>query len=131
MELEARIERLHLAETFRISRETTDYADVLRVRLSHEGTTGFGEGSPIARYDESAESARAFVEEHAALLGDDPFALEEIGSRLSEIDGQQAAKAALDGALHDLQGKLVGLPAFRLLGLPRDRPADLVHGLAR
>ena len=122
MQLEASIERLHLAETFRISRETTDYADVLQLALSHEGTTGFGEGSPIARYDESAESARAFVDEHAELLGDDPFALEEIGARLSEIPGQQAAKAALDSALHDLQGKLVGLPAFRLLGLPRAGP---------
>ena len=122
MELEARVVRLHLAETFRISRETTEYADVLQVALSHEGTTGFGEGSPIARYDESAESARAFVEDHADLLGDDPFALEEIGARLAEVPGQQAAKAALDGALHDLQGKLVGVPAFRLLGLPRAGP---------
>jgi L-Ala-D/L-Glu epimerase len=122
MEIEAGIVRLELAETFVISRESTDHADVVQVALSHKGVVGFGEGAPIARYDESAESAKAFVEEHAQLLGDDPFALEEIGARLAEAPGEQAAKAALDAALHDLQGKLLSTPVFRLLGLPRTGP---------
>src|SRR5262249_45401449 len=56
------------------------------------------------------------------LLGDDPFALEDVGERLSAIPGEQAAKAALDGALHDLQGKLLGVATHRLLGLPRTGP---------
>jgi len=38
------------------------------------------------------------------------------------MPGEQAAKAALDAALHDLQGKLLGIPAFRLLGLPATGP---------
>jgi L-alanine-DL-glutamate epimerase-like enolase superfamily enzyme len=122
MEIEAGIVRLELAETFVISRASTDHADVVQVAVSHDGTTGFGEGAPIARYEESAESAKAFVEENADLLGDDPFALEEIGARLAAVPGEQAAKAALDAALHDLQGKLLGTPTFRLLGLPRTGP---------
>jgi L-alanine-DL-glutamate epimerase-like enolase superfamily enzyme len=36
--------------------------------------------------------------------------------------GENAAHAALDGALHDLQGKLLGVPVWRLLGLPRTGP---------
>jgi L-alanine-DL-glutamate epimerase-like enolase superfamily enzyme len=122
VEVEARVVRLELAETFVISRESADYADVLHVALGHEGTTGFGEGAPVDRYGESAESAKSFVDENAGLLGDDPFALEEIGARLAAVPGEQAAKAALDAALHDLQGKLLGVPAFRLLGLPRTGP---------
>ncbi len=122
MKVEARIVRLELAETFVISREASDSADVVQVALSHEGVTGWGEGAPIERYGESAESALEFVEEHSGLLGDDPFALEEVGARLASIPGEQAAKAALDAALHDLQGKLLGVPAFRLLGLPRAGP---------
>ena len=55
-------------------------------------------------------------------MGDDPFALEEIGARLAAIEGEQAAKCALDAALHDLQGKLLGIPVNRLLGLPRLGP---------
>ena len=122
MKLAARVVRLQLAETFVIAREATDYADVLHVSVSHEGATGIGEAAPIERYGESVASAQAFVEEHAALVGDDPFALEDIGERLAAAPREQAAKAAIDAALHDLQGKLLGLPAFRLLGLPRSGP---------
>ena len=122
MEVEARIVRLELAETFVISRESTDYADVVHVALSHKGVTGHGEGAPVERYDESAKSAKRFVEDHAELLGDDPFSLEDIGERLAAVPGEQAAKAALDGALHDLQGKLLGIPTARLLGVPRSGP---------
>jgi L-Ala-D/L-Glu epimerase len=122
VQAEARIVRLELAETFVISRDATDYADVVQVALSHKGVTGYGEGTPVDRYGESGESAEAFVDEHGELLGDDPFALEEIGSRFAAVPGEQAAKAALDGALHDLEGKLLGIPAHRLLGLPRAGP---------
>ena len=119
MEIEARIVRLPLAETFVIARDTTDHADVVHVSIRHEGVTGYGEAAPIDRYGESVESASRFVEEHTELVGEDPFALEEIGERLATIPGEQAAKAAIDAALHDLQGKLLGVPAHRLLGLPR------------
>ena len=122
MEVEARTVRLRLAETFVIAREATDFADVVHVSVTHEGVTGYGEAAPIERYGESAASALVFLAEHGELLGDDPFALEEIGERLSGIPGEQAAKAALDAALHDLQGKLLGIPVFRLLGLPRAGP---------
>ncbi len=122
MEVEASIVRLSLAETFVIAREATDFADVVHVSVAHEGVTGYGEAAPIERYGESAASALVFVAEHGELLGDDPFALEEIGERLAGIPGEQAAKAALDAALHDLLGKLLEIPVLRLLGLPRAGP---------
>ena len=122
MEVEARTVRLQLAETFVIAREATDYADVLHVSVRHEGVTGIGEAAPVERYGESVESAKAFVGEHAGVLGDDPFALEDIGERLAAAPREQAAKSAIDSALHDLQGKLLGVPVFRLLGLPRSGP---------
>jgi L-alanine-DL-glutamate epimerase-like enolase superfamily enzyme len=123
VELEARIVTLRLAETFVISRASQDTADVVQVELRHGGVSGFGEGAPIARYDESAESALEFLQEEAAeLVGDDPWALEEIADRLLYVPMQQAAKAALDGALHDLCGKLAGQPVWRLLGLSREGP---------
>jgi L-alanine-DL-glutamate epimerase-like enolase superfamily enzyme len=122
MEVTARIVRLQLAQTFVIARETADYADVVHVSIARDGVTGHGEAAPVERYDESAESALRFVDDHGHLVGDDPFALEDVGERLGSIRGEQAAKSALDAALHDLQGKLLGVPAFRLLGLPRTGP---------
>jgi L-alanine-DL-glutamate epimerase-like enolase superfamily enzyme len=122
VEIAARIVRLHLAQTFVISRESQDVADVVQVSITHDGVTGHGEAAPIERYAESVDSALAFVQEHPALVGDDPFALEAIGDRLAEIPGEQAAKSAIDAALHDLQGKLLGVATWRLLGLPRTGP---------
>jgi L-Ala-D/L-Glu epimerase len=123
VELDARIATLRLAETFVISRESRDEEDVVQVELRHEGHAGRGEAAPLEHYEESAPAAVEFLEGPGrAALGADPFALEEIEARLAETPGQNAAKAALDGALHDLQGQLLGLPAWRLLGLPRTGP---------
>jgi len=116
----ATIVTLELAETFVISRGARDTEDVVHVELEHSGVRGHGEAAPIERYDESAESALAYVREHAGLLGDDPFALEEVLARLPPREF--AARAALDAALHDLQGKLLGQPVWRLLGLRQAGP---------
>jgi L-alanine-DL-glutamate epimerase-like enolase superfamily enzyme len=120
MDVDARIVTLELAETFVISREARDTEDVVEVSITCSGVRGYGEASPIERYDESAESALAYVQEHAARLGDDPFALEEIMERLPPREF--AARSALDAALHDLQGKLLGRPVYQLLGLRRAGP---------
>src|SRR5690348_1163619 len=114
MDVTARIARLELAETFVIARDSTDVAEVVQVEIRHGDVSGFGEGAPIERYEETAESALAYIEEQVDLLGDDPFALEEIEGRLEPREW--AARAAIDGALHDLQGKLVDLPVWRMLG---------------
>jgi L-Ala-D/L-Glu epimerase len=120
MELSARIVTLQLAETFTIARGSEDEAEVVQVEVTHDGHTGHGEAAPIERYEESAQSALAYLEAHADALGDDPFALDEIEARLPREEF--AARAAIDAALHDLQGRLTGLPVYRLLGLRREGP---------
>ena len=122
MEVSAEIIRLRLAQTFVISRESQDWADVVHVTIGHGEHVGRGEAAPIERYGETAASALEFVDQHGHLVGDDPFALEEIGARLAASEGEQAAKSALDAALHDLQGKLLGVPVWQLLGVPRFGP---------
>ncbi len=122
MDLDARIVTLRLAETFVIARESADTADVVQVELRHDGISGFGEAAPIERYGESAESALEFVRNAGELIGDDPWALEEIGARLATLPGEYAAKSAVDAALHDLCGRLAGEPVWRLLGLRRVGP---------
>ncbi|HEY8316741.1 MAG TPA: hypothetical protein VIG35_07745, partial [Gaiellaceae bacterium] len=72
MHAEARITTLELAETFVISRSSRDEEDVVQLVLTCSGVHGYGEGAPIDRYDESPQSALAYIEEHADALGDDP-----------------------------------------------------------
>jgi L-alanine-DL-glutamate epimerase-like enolase superfamily enzyme len=118
VQLTSRAVTLRLAETFTISRSSEDEAEVVQVEVRHGDVSGFGEAAPIARYDESAASGQAWLEQ--VHLGDDPFALDDIFARLPP--GEFAARAAVDAALYDLQGKLTGLPVYRLLGLKRAGP---------
>jgi L-alanine-DL-glutamate epimerase-like enolase superfamily enzyme len=117
VQVTSRIVELELAQTFAISHSTFDVVEVVHVEIEHQGKRGFGEAAPFERYGEDAASAHAFIEQHSELLGDDVFAFAAMEERLGQQPGEMAAKAALDAALHDLQGKLLGLPVWRLLGL--------------
>ena len=122
MELTFRTATLALREPFTISRSTDETVDSVFVEIERDGLVGHGEASPQDHYGESAESASAFLAEAEPLLGDDPFALDEIEARLDGIPGELAARAALDSALHDLCGKVAGVPVWRLLGFRRAGP---------
>jgi L-alanine-DL-glutamate epimerase-like enolase superfamily enzyme len=129
--LRAHAVSLPLAETFAIARRASDVEVVIHVELEHDGVVGLGEGAPVYYWGESAESALSFLTDEApALVGDDPFALEGIGTRLAARPGEQAAKAALDAALHDWVGKRLGVPVWRLLGLaPTGPPTSYTIGI--
>jgi len=120
MELAAWTVTLELAETFVIARESSDTADVVQVEIRHDGLVGHGEAAPIERYGETVESATAWLDGIAPLLGDDPWALDEIHARLP--GGERAARAAVDAALHDLCAKQASVPLYRLLGLTPTGP---------
>jgi L-Ala-D/L-Glu epimerase len=118
VELRPRIVSLALAEEFAIARTSRATQELVQLELEHDGIVGEGEAAPIYYRDETVESAAEFLAEEALpLAGDDPFALEEIGQRLEDVDGQAAGKAALDAALNDWIGKRLGIPVWRLLGL--------------
>ena len=93
---------------------------VVCVRLCDEdGLEGWGEAAPSAYYGETAETVlRAF-----AVLSDnlpaDPFNLEAAEQRFTEVlpRNSGAARAALSAALHDLVGKRLAVPLYRLWGL--------------
>jgi L-Ala-D/L-Glu epimerase len=123
VELRTKTANLALAEEFGISRGSRTTQSVVQVELEHDGIVGRGEAAPVYYCGESIGSAASFLSEAApALIGHDPFALEAIGSRLEDVDGEAAGKAALDAALHDWIGKRLGLPVWRLLGLSPDAP---------
>ena len=94
------------------------------VEHGHDGVVGRGEASPVYYRGESVQSALDFLTSAAPpLVGEDPFALEDIEERLEDVDGEAAGKAALDAALHDWIGRRLGVPLWRLLGLSPEAPA--------
>ncbi|MGZ4431834.1 MAG: dipeptide epimerase [Gaiellales bacterium] len=122
MKLEARACTLVHKEPFVISRGGEEHAEVVQVAITHDGTVGYGEGAPDERYGENIAGALEFLSGVEPLLDDDPFALESILRRVGRHPGQMAAKCAVDGALHDLVGKLCGQPLWRIFGLDPTAP---------
>jgi L-alanine-DL-glutamate epimerase-like enolase superfamily enzyme len=114
------VERLDLATAFefRIAHGQSRGHDNTLVRLEHEGAEGLGEASPAHYYGESRALVEAALQAWRPYLGEDPFALDAIEHRLDQaLQGQRAARAALDSALHDWIGKRLGQPVWKLLGL--------------
>ncbi|ERJ58645.1 dipeptide epimerase [Sphingobacterium paucimobilis] len=110
---------VQLKHVFRISRGERKSAPVMLTKLSYEGVDGYGEGSMPPLYGESLETAQAFYAKVDLSQFDNPFDTETILSYVNSIaPGNQAAKTALDIALHDLIGKLLNLPVHSLFGLP-------------
>jgi L-alanine-DL-glutamate epimerase-like enolase superfamily enzyme len=89
------------------------------VRLSDgDGQEGWGEAAPSKFYGETADSVAAALAVYGTMLPEDPFNLED-AERLweSKLRGNAAARAALSAALHDLVGKRLGVPVYRMWGL--------------
>lgn len=105
---------LPLVHTFTIARSSESTTSTALVRLSWNGIEALGESSPIERYGESVASVTAGLT--ALDLGDDPYALERLLAGLTP-----AQRCGLDIALHDLIGKDLDRPLWRLLGLDPGR----------
>ena len=97
------------------SRKTTP--DV-QVEIEYEEFTGYGEASMPPYLGQSVASVTAFLERVDLSQFPDPFQLEDILAYVDSLSpGDSAAKAAVDIALHDLVGKLIGQPWYRIWGL--------------
>ncbi|MDQ2714220.1 MAG: dipeptide epimerase [Chloroflexota bacterium] len=125
MDIEARPLNLKLAVPFRISRGVQNISENVIVQVTHNDIVGLGEASPAEYYGESPGTVLACMAQFAESLGDDPFLSEDIFERLDSIIGlNPAAKAAIDMALYDIMGKMLGVPVYKLLGL---NPAHAAH----
>ncbi len=106
------------------------------------GLVGLGEGCPETYYGETASTMAVVMDQLLGVVPPEALgldggvdaaraALAAIGAAFDEvIRGNGAAKCALDIALHDLAGKALGLPLYRLLGLsPEIPPTDFTLGL--
>jgi L-alanine-DL-glutamate epimerase-like enolase superfamily enzyme len=114
MKLSCKPLTLNLRTTFRVAHGATNQRHNVLVSIEHDGLTGFGESAAVPYYGDTQESLTAYLNALPP-LGDSPFALESILNCLP--DGSHAAQAGVDIALHDLWGKTVDQPLFRLFGL--------------
>lgn len=110
IQLAAKPLELPLKHTFTIARSSESRSHSAVVRLRWNELEGLGESAPIERYGESVSSVIAGLERRE--LGDDPYRLDQLLTGLTP-----AQRCGLDIALHDLIGKDLDRPLWRLFGL--------------
>ncbi len=114
---------LETRHKFTIARGGESAYRVVWVRLTDgDGLEGWGEADPSAFYGETADTVVAALQRLSGALPSDPFQLEAAEARALELlKGNAAARCAVSAALHDLVGKRVGQPLWKLWGLDPER----------
>lgn len=108
-----------LAQVFTISRGSRTQAEVLTVKVDHDGGVGFGECVPYARYDETLQSV---TDQINGFSGD--------WNKLPDELPAGAARNALDCALWDHAAKKAGKRVWELLDLPAPKPEITAYTLS-
>jgi L-Ala-D/L-Glu epimerase len=125
MHIDAKPIDLTLTTPFRISRGVQHTSPNVSVQINHDDYRGYGEAAPDEYYGESQETVLACIAMFAGNLGDDPFVIDDITRHLDKVIRlNPSAKAAVDMALYDIMGKMLGVPLYKLLGL---NPARTPH----
>ena len=109
---------LKLKHVFTIANNSRTTTPVVLTQIEYDGVKGYGEASMPPYLGESHESVLKFLTGLNLSQFTDPYLMEDI---LDYVDkaapGNHAAKASIDIALHDLLGKMMGKPWFRIWGL--------------
>ncbi len=118
MKLSFKAYDLQLKHTFTIASNSRTTTPVMLVEIEYDGVIGYGEASMPPYLGESHETAARFLSKIKLERFSSPFLLEDILEYVDKLDaGNYAAKASVDIALHDLLGKLVGQPLYKIWGL--------------
>ncbi|MBN2451706.1 MAG: dipeptide epimerase [Lentisphaeria bacterium] len=122
MKLSTEIIPLRLKQPFTTAKDRTETSQSAIIRIEHGGLVGMGEAKMTAdACGGSAEPVRDHATCIASILGADPFQIERILNDLTRaLPSCCCTRAGVDIALHDLCGKLVGLPLYRWFGLTPD-----------
>ena len=116
---------LQLQHTFTVASYSRTTTPDVQVEIHYDGFTGYGEASMPPYLGQTVESVCTFLEKVDLGQFADPFQLEDILAYVDSLSpGDTAAKAAVDIALHDLVGKLLGQPWWRLWGLDAAKAPD-------
>lgn len=113
---------LKLRHVFTVATYSRTTTPDVQVEISYDGVTGYGEASMPQYLGQTVQSVTAFLQKVDLSQFSDPFQLEDILAYVDSLSpGDTAAKAAVDIALHDLVGKLLGAPWYKIWGLNKDK----------
>ncbi len=109
---------LEMKHTFTVAEFSRNSTPDVLTQIDYEGITGYGEASMPPYLGESIATVTKFLQKVNLEQFSDPFRIDDILSYVDSIEeGNSAAKASIDIALHDLIGKIVNQPLYKLWGL--------------
>lgn len=113
---------LKLRHAFNLARSQRTTTPDVQVRIEYDGVTGYGEASMPPYLGENVESVCKFLSSLDLGQFADPFRIEDIHEYMDSVaPANRAAKASVDIALHDLTGKIMGQPWYKIWGLNPDK----------
>ena len=108
---------LQLRHTFTLANSSRNNTPDMLTRLEIDGMVGYGEASMPPYLEENIETATRFLTSLDLDQFNDPFQMDNILQYVDSVTpGNTAAKAAVDIALHDLVGKLMKQPWYKIWG---------------
>lgn len=113
---------LQLRHAFNLARSQRKTTPGVQVEIEYDGVVGYGEASMPPYLGESTDSVTEFLSKLDLSQFSDPFRIEDIHEYMEKVaPNNRAAKASVDIALHDLTGKIMGQPWYKIWGLNPDR----------
>lgn len=119
---------LKLKHVFTVSSFSRSTTPDVQVCIDYDGYTGYGEASMPPYLGQTVESVCSFLKKVDLEQFPDPFCIDDILTYIDSLSvGDSAAKAAVDIALHDLVGKIIGAPWHRMLGLNPEKTPNTTY----
>ena len=116
---------LQLRHVFTVASYSRTTTPDVQVKIEYDGFTGYGEASMPPYLGQTVQSVCSFLEKVDLSQFADPFCIDDILTYVDSLSpGDTAAKAAVDIALHDLVGQLLGQPWYRIWGLDAAKAPD-------
>lgn len=116
---------LKLRHSFNLAKYSRTTTPDVQVQIEYDGIIGYGEASMPPYLGESVASVTSFLSKLDLSQFSDPFRIEEIHEYMDKVaPDNRAAKASVDIALHDLLGKIMGQPWYKIWGLNPDKAPD-------
>lgn len=116
---------LQLRHVFTIANSSRTTTPVVLTEIVYDGITGYGEASLPPYLGETQASVIEFLKKVNLEQFSSPFELDDILTYVDKIaENNTAAKASVDIALHDLVGKIMGQPWYKMWGLNKDNTPD-------
>ncbi|MFW5707242.1 MAG: dipeptide epimerase [Bacteroidota bacterium] len=116
---------LELTHVFTLAGSSRRTTPVVLTQIDFDGLTGYGEASMPPYLGESHETVTSFLTKVDLSQFNDPFRMEDILGYIDSVaPGNYAAKASIDIALHDLVGKIMNQPWYKIWGFNPEKVPD-------